>query len=239
MINLSYDLHIHSCLSPCGDIHMTPANIAGMAFVKGLDVVALTDHNSCKNCAPFIKHCHEYGILAIAGVEVTTIEEVHVLCFFEMLKDALAFDLYLYNLLIKIPNSEEIFGAQIIYDHNDFPINKEKSLLLNSTNISLNNLYEIVKQFNGVMIPAHIDKEVNSIIANLGFVGEDNSFKCFEVKDLQEVERLKEENSYLKKCNVICNSDAHFLENINESVNFLSVKEKTIKAVLEAIEAVN
>ena len=77
MINLSYDLHIHSCLSPCGDDDMTPANIAGMAAVMGLDVIALTDHNSCRNCGAAMAAAAEYGVLLIPGMELTTMEEVH------------------------------------------------------------------------------------------------------------------------------------------------------------------
>ena len=88
MTELYYDLHIHSCLSPCGDDDMTPANIAGMAAVKGLDVIAVTDHNSCKNCPAVLAAAAEYGILAIPGMEINTSEEVHAVCLFEELKNA-------------------------------------------------------------------------------------------------------------------------------------------------------
>jgi len=87
METLSYDLHIHSCLSPCGDDTMSPANIIGMASLIGLDVLALTDHNSCKNCAPTISLGQSAGILVIPGMELTTIEEVHVICLFYNLED--------------------------------------------------------------------------------------------------------------------------------------------------------
>ena len=93
MLDLSYDLHIHSCLSPCADDDMTPANIIGMAAVKKLDVVALTDHNSCKNCEAFIEKAKEFDIIAIPGMELTTSEEVHVLVYFENLDNAMEFDL--------------------------------------------------------------------------------------------------------------------------------------------------
>ena len=91
MIPLYYDLHIHSCLSPCGDDDMTPANLVGMAAVKGLDVIALTDHNSCKNCPAAMYHGANYGVTVIPGMELTTEEEVHVICLFPTLKDALAY----------------------------------------------------------------------------------------------------------------------------------------------------
>ena len=89
---LSYDLHIHSCLSPCGDDDMTPGNIVGMAAIKGLDVIAVTDHNSCRNCPAVLKLAEQYGVLAIPGMELTTSEEVHAVCLFSELSAALEFD---------------------------------------------------------------------------------------------------------------------------------------------------
>ncbi|MDD5934941.1 MAG: PHP domain-containing protein, partial [Clostridiales bacterium] len=82
MKTLNYDLHLHSCLSPCGDNDMTPANIVGMAKLKGLDVIAVTDHNSCRNCAPTMQLGEEKGVLVLPGMELTTQEEVHVVCLF-------------------------------------------------------------------------------------------------------------------------------------------------------------
>ena len=97
MPDLNYDLHIHSCLSPCGDDDMTPANIVGMAMIKGLDLIAVTDHNSCKNCPAVLTMAETYGLTALPGMELTTSEEVHVVCLFADLKDALAFDEYVYS----------------------------------------------------------------------------------------------------------------------------------------------
>ena len=109
MTELAYDLHIHSCLSPCGDDDMTPANIAGMAALKGLDAVALTDHNSCKNCPAFLAAAKEYGIIGIPGMELTTSEEVHAVCLFPELYQAMEFDRFVYSRLIKVKNRPEIF----------------------------------------------------------------------------------------------------------------------------------
>ena len=92
MQELFYDLHLHSCLSPCGDDESTPGNIVGMSVVKGLQVIALTDHNTCKNCPAFLKIAADFGITAIPGMELTTAEEVHVVCLFPTLEDAMAFE---------------------------------------------------------------------------------------------------------------------------------------------------
>ena len=115
MPDLSYDLHIHSCLSPCGDDDMTPANIVGMAMIKGLDLIAVTDHNSCKNCPAVLTMAEAYGLTALPGMELTTSEEVHVVCLFADLKDALAFDEYVYSHLMAVPNNEKIFGKREVW----------------------------------------------------------------------------------------------------------------------------
>ena len=117
MPELNYDLHIHSCLSPCGDDDMTPANIVGMAVIKGLDLIAVTDHNSCKNCPAVLTMADAYGLTALPGMELTTSEEVHVVCLFADLKDALAFDEYVYSRLMPIPNNIEYPGTMTEHIH--------------------------------------------------------------------------------------------------------------------------
>ena len=130
MIPLYYDLHIHSCLSPCGDDDMTPANIVGMAAVKGLDVIALTDHNSCRNCPAAMYHGEKYGVTVIPGMELTTREEVHVICLFPTLDDALRFDALIYEKLLPFPNREDIFGKQQITDERDEVTGTVENLLI-------------------------------------------------------------------------------------------------------------
>ena len=119
MIPLYYDLHIHSCLSPCGDDDMTPANLVGMAAVKGLDVIALTDHNSCRNCAAAMRHGEICGVTVIPGMELTTSEEVHVVCLFPSLENAMSFDQFVYERILPIQNRPDIFGRQQILDEQD------------------------------------------------------------------------------------------------------------------------
>ena len=98
---------------------MTPANIVGMAMIKPLDLIAVTDHNSCKNCPAVLTMADAYGLTALPGMELTTSEEVHVVCLFADLKDALAFDEYVYSHLMPIPNNEKIFGKQQLYNADD------------------------------------------------------------------------------------------------------------------------
>ena len=110
MRDFKYDLHIHSCLSPCAENDMTPANIAGLASLLGLEIVALTDHNTCRNCPAFFRAAKRCGIVPVAGMELTTAEDIHVICLFETLEDALACDADVSARRIRIANRPELFG---------------------------------------------------------------------------------------------------------------------------------
>ena len=221
-MELSYDLHIHSCLSPCGDMDMTPNNIAGMAMIKELNIIALTDHNTARNTPALLKCAEQYGITAIPGMELTTLEEVHVVCLFDCVEDALSFDSYVYDRLIKVRNKPDIFGKQVMMDENDQPVREEEFLLINATQIPFDGVYDAVTAHNGIMIPAHLDKSTTSLISNLGMVPPDSRFTCAEVKDLSKLHGLLKTNPYLENCRIISDSDAHYLEDISEPVHTLA-----------------
>lgn len=235
MISLTYDLHIHSCLSPCGDDDMTPANIAGMAAVKGVDVIAVTDHNSCKNCPAVLHYAQEYGILAIPGMELCTLEEVHAVCLFPSLLKAMEFDEYVEKRLIPFPNNEEIFGRQLIYNKEDFNVGRVENLLIYATEISFDGLWELVRSYGGIMFPAHVDKNANSLLSNLGFVPPNSRFTAAEVMDLKRLPDLVRQNPYLENCLILHNSDAHQLWNIKEQGQPLYAQEKSASGVISSL----
>ncbi len=236
MPDLTYDLHIHSCLSPCGDDDMTPGNIVGMAAIKGLDVIALTDHNSCKNCPAFLRIAEQFGVLAIPGMEINTSEEVHAVCLFSTLEQAMAFDSYVYERLMKFPNKEEVFGKQQICNEEDEVVETEPLLLINSVDISFDELWDLVDSYGGVMVPAHIEKAANSLIANLGFVPPDSRFRTAELKDLKKLHEVRKGNPYLNECRIISDSDAHYLEDIHEPRLTIPVRERSVDAVIRYLK---
>ena len=238
MLKLSYDLHIHSCLSPCADEDMTPANIVGMSSIMNLDVIAVTDHNSCKNCPAVLKWAEENHVIALPGMELCTMEEVHVLCLFSHLSDAMSFDKYVYSKLMKIPNDERAFGKQEICDEKDDVVGIEPYLLINATDISFDMLGMLMKEYHGLYIPAHLDRGSNSLISNLGFIPPDADFTVAEIAHLQNLEKLSRTNPMLKKCKIITDSDAHSLGNINEAVNFLECESKNKEDILKALAGV-
>jgi PHP family Zn ribbon phosphoesterase len=235
MLKLSYDLHIHSCLSPCGDEDMLPSNIVGMAYIKNLDVIAVTDHNTCKNCPAVLKLAEQFPITALPGMELCTVEEVHVLCLFAELSDAMRFDEYVSSQLIKIENNEKVFGKQEIYDEEDRLIGTEPYLLINATNISFDELGKLMREFHGVYIPAHLDKNSNSLLSNLGFISPDADFLAAELADMTHLNELCRNNPYLRHCNIISDSDAHMLGNINEAVHFLNCSSRHRKDIINAL----
>ena len=235
MIPLYYDLHIHSCLSPCGDDDMTPANIVGMAAVKGLDVIALTDHNSCRNCPAAMYHGEKYGVTVIPGMELTTQEEVHMICLFPTLDDALRFDALIYEKLLPFPNREDIFGKQQITDERDEVTGTVKNLLINATSISFDDVFPLVGSFQGIAYPAHVDKASTSLLSNLGFVPPGSTFTCAEFHDFKNLHRIRREHPYFENCNVICCSDAHYLQDIQEPEYQLYAESREIPDILEAL----
>lgn len=217
----SYDLHIHSCLSPCGDEDMTVNNIAGMAKIKNLRAVAITDHNTCKNCRPFERVCDHYGIVAVPGMEVTTAEEIHVLVYFRTVEDAEGFEQELDGYRMKIKNRIDLFGNQQILDEDDNIIGEYEYLLPSATMLSVDELYEKASKYGAAVVPAHIDKTSNGMIGILGMMPEAPVFGCVEIKDKSKTEKIKENNPILENTPVISDSDAHCLWDINEAEHFL------------------
>lgn len=165
-----YDLHIHSCLSPCASDDMTPSNIAGMASIKGLSLIALTDHNCGRNLRPTAKAAAEFGIQFIPGIEVTTAEEVHVLTYFMETDTAAAFGDMLYDSLPDIANRPEIFGRQIVMDENDQCVHELRKLLLQATPYPIDEVVRLARASGGCALPAHVNRSSFSVFSNLGFM---------------------------------------------------------------------
>ncbi len=214
-----YDLHLHSCLSPCGDDDMTPNNIAGMGVVAKLDIMALTDHNTCRNCPAFFKTAEANGIVPVAGMELTTAEDIHLVCLFEYLEDAMKFDEAVNLQRIPFKNRVDIFGEQMIMDENDEVIATEENLLSNATMITVDDAPKLVNEHNGICYPAHIDREANGIVATLGIFPESPFFPCYELHDGDKTQEYVGKFPILKDKPVIVSSDAHYLWDINGRLN--------------------
>lgn len=222
MIKCYYDLHIHSNLSPCADELMTIHNIINMSFLKGLDIIAVTDHNSAKNIKPLLEVSKNTELIVIPGIEVETYEGIHMLCYFEDLDYLIKFEKVIYDNLPNILNNENILGQQVLYNSLDEEIGIMERMLLNSTKIKIDDLVDLVHGLNGLIFAAHIDKEANSIVNVLGFIPPNLKIDGVEVafKNINEIFNY----------NIIQNSDAHYIDKISERDNYLVLKEKSIKA---------
>ncbi len=220
-----YDLHIHSCLSPCGDDDNTPNNIAGMASLCGLNIVALTDHNTTANCPAFFEAAKRYGIVPIAGMELTTSEDIHVVCLFETLDGAMAFGERVNEFKIPIKNRPDIFGRQQILDGFDNIIGEEENLLINATLISINEVPDMVDEFGGICYPAHIDRQSNGIISILGTFPDSPRFNCFELHDGKKRDEYVQKYGLQNK-KVIISSDAHRLTDMRDRENYFEIDDE-------------
>lgn len=230
-----YDLHLHSCLSPCGDRDMTPNNIAGMAKLCGLQIIALTDHNTCKNCRAAIEAGRKQGVCVVPGMELCTAEEIHVVCLFPTLQSALSFDGAVYPHLMDIKNRADIYGQQLMLDENDEPAGIEEKLLITAADIPLYGLSQFVAGFGGVCFPAHIDRDSYSVLSVLGEIPPEERFSAIEITANGDVDALKKQHPALSEMILLKDSDAHYLENMQEASSFLELPELSAQCLVRAL----
>jgi len=226
-MKIKIDLHNHSCLSPCGSDDMIPSLIAFEAMEKEIDILALTDHNCSRNLIPFKEACDLCDIIPIFGMEVNTIEDVHVLTLFEKIEDAQEFGFYIETLLPKIKNDPKLFGNQNIVDMEGNIITTFDKSLLTTCGISLEDVVNECLSRDGLVIPAHIDKKANSILSNLGFLPDLNYSALEAIRPFD----LKETNNKT----IIQGSDAHYLEHIGRRSCFLEQSEKSYQGLKQGL----
>lgn len=236
MNSYPYDFHIHSCLSPCGDNDMTPNNIVGMAAISGLEIIAITDHNTCKNAPAVLKAAEEAGILAIPGMELCTSEEAHVVCLFETLDGAMEFDRYIYDNMPHIKNKPEIFGEQRILDENDELVGILDDLLLVASFIGADEVKALCGQYGGTAFPAHVDRDSYSVTAALGSIPPEGGYTFAEVTREADLDAVKQLYPELNGMGIVRDSDSHYLDTLATSVpHSIELPEKSVRAVLEVL----
>lgn len=231
------DLHIHTALSPCSDNAMTPNNIVNMAYLKGLDIIAITDHNSAENCEAVLKCAQSIGITVIPGMEIETQEEVHLICLFPSLDAVLQMQEKVYEALPPLENREDIFGQQLVMDEEDNIRYVSKRLLITATCLSIDDVFNIVGVLGGIVIPAHVDRESYSIISNLGSIPEELRVRYLEVSSGCDPAKFLQNNKQLLAFDFIRSSDAHYLENILERESFIDIESMSAKGLIRALNS--
>ncbi len=230
-MKLYYDFHIHSALSPCGDNDMTPNNLINMSIIKGLDAVALTDHNACENVRAAAAVAGD-KIIFIPGMEVETSEEVHIVTLFPTADAAEEMQRILVDSSPFIPNRPEIFGNQYIMDENDEICGEIDRMLVTASGLNIYTVVAAAKDLGGIAYPAHIDRESYSVLSNLGFVPPDLDISAVEIT---EKSRTALEGEYSNRYNIITSSDAHYLWDISERNHYIEVSDASVRGILNAI----
>lgn len=232
-----YDLHIHSGLSPCGSEDMSPNNILNMSLIKGLDVIAVTDHNSIENVEVVYDLSKNMDLMVIPGMEIQTQEDIHSIVLFETVEALKIFYNKMLPYQLKLPNKPEKFGHQHIYNAEDEVVGEVAHYLIVPFSINLEDMVQIVNDMEGVVFPAHVNRNSFSIINNIGFIPENLQVNNLEWYKTPELDMNAYKNRMFKAYRPLFNSDAHDLIQISERENFLEVEEKSVKGILNFLKS--
>lgn len=230
------DLHVHTVLSPCGSLEMSPARIIHEAQKKNIDILAITDHNSTKQCRVVMELGRQKGITVWGGAEINTREEVHCLALFDDPDAIDEFQKWLDRWLIKVPNNPDYFGDQVWVDDEDNILGQEDRLLIAALDQNLDESYEAVKALGGVFIPAHIDRKSNSISSQLGFVPPGIKADALEISPKAVPEAVRRMGWGTIK-SLVAGSDAHWPENLGCHLTLLNMEDANIEEFKRALNS--
>jgi len=223
------DLHIHTCLSPCAELDMSPRRIVRQATRCGLDIIGICDHNTCENVPYVTKSAYDLNLKVIGGFEVTSCEEVHILALFDNEAGLLAMQKIIYDNLPGT-NNEKLYGDQVVVNENDEVLDFNDRLLIGATELSLESIVNSVHQFNGLAIAAHIDRPSFSVISQLGFVPEGLQLDALEVSDKTKMTAYRDIGLPL-----VTFSDAHNLNDIGNSSTYFSIAEVNLMEMKKSL----
>lgn len=230
------DLHIHSVLSPCGELEMSPANIIAEAKHKQLNMIAITDHNTTRQAEVIYNLGQKAGISVIFGAEVTTKEEVHVLCYFPDGVQASKFQLFMDENLPDIKNNEHLFGYQVAVNEEEHIFYTEKRLLLTALKKGIDEIEKVVHELGGLFIPAHVDRQAYGLFSQLGMIPKGLNIDALEFSYRMRKEELKQKYAETVSYQLISSSDAHMVDKIGRVVSLLKIKRPTFKELKMALK---
>jgi len=234
------DLHVHSLLSPCAAVEMTPRNIIRNAVAAGVDIVAITDHNAGDNVAAAMRAAAGTGVTVLPGMEVQTREEVHLLTLFEKMRDFVRWCDFIKLHRSPLKNDERKFGAQFVVDETDELVRVEESMLLASTDLSVQQASEQAAQIGGMVIAAHVDRPAYSLISQLGFIPSDVRLDAVEVSRRMEWTTARQKIAAIGELPVIVSSDAHTIDDfVSGPKTMFHVESPTLAEMRQALEAGN
>lgn len=221
ILEWAYDLHIHTVASPCGDDLMTPHNIVNMSLLKGLDVIAITDHQTMVNCEAVMRVGKAKGLQVIPGMEIEGREEFHLIALFKDLDSAYEMQKWLWTYLPPIQNKSSIFGKQLILNEKDECIGEIEQLLLVAAQVGTDEILKKANQLRGLIYPAHIDRKSYSILSNLGSIPIEYPFVFLEISKAAQYSTFQKQ---YPNYTIIQSSDAHYLQDIAERENKMDIE---------------
>ncbi|HOD11707.1 MAG TPA: PHP domain-containing protein [Candidatus Omnitrophota bacterium] len=225
------DFHIHSTVSPCASLEMSPQNIVAAALKKGMSLIALTDHNCTRNCPAFFSLCQRSNLFCLGGAEVTTREECHVLCLFQDLETIQEFGSYVEAHLPDVRNQPEIFGDQVYVNEEEEVLGFVEKYLGNATTISFYDLCASVRKRNGLIIPAHVDRMVFGLVSQLGFIPAEPIVDALEVYHAQCSAVDLGQHPYA----LVSSSDAHLPKDIGCVYNEIEMPTLSLAHLKQAL----
>ena len=231
---MKFDLHIHSCLSPCANLEMSPSAIVGRALAAGMDGIALTDHQSARNCEAIAECARRAGLKCLYGMEACTAEEVHNLCLFDTVEQAMAMTSFVYDALPKRVNDPDVFGDQPVVTWDDDIVEMEWRILAMGCRKAIPEVSAKCHELGGIYLAAHIDRSAFSVYSQLGGIPLDGAF------DAVELSRTADEAVWLPKADgyaVTRSSDAHNLDDVARVWTEADLPEFTTAALKAAFAA--
>ncbi len=229
------DLHIHTCLSPCGDLDMYPSAIVEKCINERLDIIGICDHNSSENVPYVINAARGKPIIVLPGMELTSKEEVHVIALFDNIDDLLKLQDIVYGVL-RGTNREEVFGCQPIVNEIDEVEGFNDRLLIGATELLLQESVKAIHKLHGVAIAAHIDRESFGIIGQLGFIPTDVQFDALEISYRTGRRKARKKYPELSNYPFIESSDAHFIKDIGKGSTKVFMENPTVSELKMAFE---
>lgn len=222
------DLHVHTCLSPCADLKMSPKAIAEQAKTKEIDILGICDHNSAENVPAMIKAARKFKIFVLPGLEITSQEEVHILALFDKPESAYKMQEIIYQ---NLPgeNDEEAFGMQVVVNENGEVLRFNNKLLIGASTLSVEEVVQTIHSLEGLAIAAHIDREGFSLIGQLGFIPNDLNLDALEISP--HISQQEAVARFQPALPLTCSSDAHFLEEIGRCSTSYWIEKATTQEI--------
>jgi hypothetical protein len=235
MMPFRADFHLHTVLSPCGDLGMSPTALVEQAHLMGLKIIGITDHNSTRHARLVRELAAKKDIFTLCGAEVTSKEEAHLLCFMPDGKKLDMLQNYIDTYLQKVENNVKFFGEQLLVNEYEEILEEETYLLINAIDQDVNQISDFVLSNGGIFIPAHVDRQAFSLTSQLGFIPPDLQCDALEVSKHSNVKQVVEQFGYVKDYSFIRSSDAHYINDIGSGYTQFYLKERSFEEIRMAL----